>query len=289
MPLLSADQLLTSDAQHAALARIAGAPPGLVLSVGGPSSGKLTLLLAIAYRIAGARPVVLLTDTPDHYAPFHPLPPTWRERVVAATPAAWEAALRDAGDALTVVAPLAPASAAPTVARARHGWTLAAVEDVRCGLAAMPALTAMGVPRDAFVDTVRAVWSQFLVPGLCPDCALPATLPAAEMQALLGPRAAPATDVRSEQGCPACAGSGTRGREAVCDVVVVDDGMRPALRRALADGTPFAPPATARLSALDQARDLLCAGYIGVGTFRDAVRAHPWLRAQAGVARGGRA
>jgi general secretion pathway protein E len=287
MPLFTHDQLVPGEPLRATVHALAQAKPGLVLSVGAANSGKLTLLLALAPVIAAQRPVLLLSDHPDHYAPFGPLPGHWEARLVA--PAAWGTALATApADAIVVVAPLGAANAAAAVALARNRWVLAALEDGECGVDVVAALDALRVDRNAFADAVRVIWCQFLVPGLCGECALPAPLADDELRELLAATATTRADLRVENGCAACGGSGTRGREAVCDVLVVDDALRPALRRALADGMPLAAGG-ARRTALAEARDLLRGQLIGVGTYRDALRAHPWLRAQAAAERSDRA
>lgn len=286
MPLFTHDQLVFGEPLRTTVQSLARAKPGLVLSVGAANSGKLTLLLALAPVIAAQRPVLLLSDHPGHYAPFGPLPAHWEERRVA--PTAWGTALATApADAIVVVAPLGAANAAATVALARNRWVLAALEDSECGADVVAALDALRVDRNAFADAVRLIWCQFLVPGLCDACALPAPLADDELCELLAATATTRADLRVENGCAACGGSGTRGREAVCDVLVVDDALRPALRRALADGMPLAT-GSARRTALAEARGLLRGQLIGVGTYRDALRAHPWLRAQAAAERSDR-
>jgi signal transduction histidine kinase len=147
------------------------------------------------------------------------------------------------------------------------------------GLDAAYAAYEMGLENDRFVESVRGVWSQFLVEGLCPECAAPARLSPAEMDYLF-PGEPFLRELKVEVGCPACAGKGTAGRTAVCEVLVIGDPSRPAIARALLEGTPLRLAPEWHLTAQEHARQLVARGEIGVGTYRDAIRRNPLLRAQ---------
>ena len=73
-------------AQLVAIAdRVAQSPPGLVLVTGQGGSGKFTMALALAQRLARpGQPVLLLHPAQSALSEFGPLPPAWRRVVVAA-------------------------------------------------------------------------------------------------------------------------------------------------------------------------------------------------------------
>ena len=137
----------------------------------------------------------------------------------------------------------------------------------------------MGIENATFFERVRAVWSQFLVERLCRQCAQPAQL-SPEEAAYLFPAGAPRGDIFREVGCPACDRRGTRDREAICDVLVIDESSRAAVRNAMLAGTAAELPRESHLTAKDWAQELLARKLIGIGTFRNAIRRNPLLRAQ---------
>lgn len=282
MPLIPLSVLCTRGRLKGAGARVTGLDPGMLLTTGQAASGKVTILLALADAMAAHdRAVALLTDQPDHFAPFRPLPAGWREVCVRPTRTAWQRALRaeSATDALLVVAPLNRENASATIAIAADRWVFAALDTLASGLDASYALREMGVSYDDFADNVRCIWSQFLVEALCDDCAADAKMSAEELE-LLFPTGGPLSPVKTEVGCAACNERGTTGRVAISDVTFVTDSARPVIKGALVQGVPVALGSDLHIAAREQARELLGSGVIGVRTYRDAIQRNPLLRTQ---------
>jgi signal transduction histidine kinase len=283
MPVHPLHDLIEDASLRGIARRLVESNPGLVLTTGQASSGKLTTLTTLALEIAGGGgPVTLMADRAEAFGPIAPLPPSWRIVNVQASAAAWEAAIRSTQAieaAVIVIASLNRESAAALRAISPDRWLLAALDTALIGLDTAYALYEMGIDNAALIDRVRCVWSQFLVEKLCPECARPAQLPPDEV-AYLFPGGAPPGVVHEEVGCPACERRGTKNREAICEVLLVDDSTRPIVRDALLAGTVPQLPAEHHLTAQDHARGLLGRGAIGVGTFRSAIRRNPLLRAQ---------
>ena len=283
MPVYTIEELSQDASLRGIAARLAGMDPGLVVATGQAASGKITAMAALAVAIArNDQPVALLTDRPNFFGPFEPLPAGWRIVDVPATASGWKEAVEApdvAGAAVTIIASMSRDSAQALLAIAPDRWVLAALETALIGLDTAYALYEMGVENAAFVDRTRCVWSQFLVEKLCRDCARPARLLPDEV-AYLFPGGAPPGVLHEEVGCVACDRRGTKNREAICEVLLVDDATRSAVREALAGGTVPELPAEYHLTAQAHARGLLARGAIGVGTFRKAIRRNPLLRAQ---------
>ena len=281
MPVIRLDQLIEHEDLRAVAARVAGARPGLVLATGQARSGKLTTLAALTLAIAGeGGQVVLVADGAEAVAPFAPLPPNWRVVVAEPTTAAWESAVHSAADgSVVVVCPLRRENAAAAFSVAADRWVLATLDTALIGLDTAYALYELGIENAAFVDRTRCIWSQFLVERLCRECARPTQLAPDEL-AYLFPSAIPPGDLLAEAGCPACERRGTKSREAICEVVVIDESTRTAVRDALLEDRAPTLPADCHVRAQDHARRLLERGVIGVGTFRNAIRRNPLLRAQ---------
>ncbi len=180
---------------------------------------------------------------------------------------------------LIALTPLSLQNARAVAAVSQGRWVLAAVETPVIGLDAAYALYEMGIDNATFADRVRGVWSQFLVEKLCADCSQPARLSPADMDYLF-PTEPLLHDPRMEVGCPACEGRGTKDRDAVCEVLLIGDATRPAIERALLDGTAPELSPEWHVTAQDQARRRVAQGIIGIGTYRNAIRRNPLLRAQ---------
>ena len=179
MPLLNLEALLTNERLLGAASRLPTLEPGMVLATGQTLSGKLTTLLALVQTMLESNPaVVLLSDHAGHFDSFRPFPETWREVIVNPTPEEWEKAIQRESDtgAIIVVAPLNRINAGPTFKAAIDHWVFGELDTALVGIDVAYALYEMGVGYESFVDSVRAIWSQFLVKSLCMQCAKPASL-----------------------------------------------------------------------------------------------------------------
>lgn len=282
MPVIPLDKLDPAGRYTTAIERLLGLTPGIVISAGQASSGKVTSLLALVLRAQrDDQRVTLLTDQRDHFGPFLPLPPRWDLVTVEQTSAAWQESLasRAGTDDLLVVAPLDRENAKGVLAAAsRPRWIYVAVDTALAGLDLSYVLRDMGVGYADFADAVRGIWSIFLLPALCERCATEVTLDPAEAELLAPGRALAA--VKVETGCPHCNGEGTEGRVALSDITIIDDRRRDAVRDALVDGDPAAVDPGFHMAAQDRARQYLAQGVVGLNTYREAIRRNPLLRAQ---------
>jgi len=282
MPVIRFDELDPRARFAAAVDRLLALPPGIVISAGQASSGKVTSLLALVHRVQKPeQQVVLLTDQRDHYFPFLPLPRQWDVMPVEQTEAAWSAALasRDGTDDILVVSPLNRENAKAVLAAAKKPrWVFVAVETPLAGLDLSYVLRDMGISYGDFADTVRWVWSILLLPALCERCGTEVRLEPAEAELLAAGRASGA--VKVETGCAHCDGQGTAGRVGLVDLTVVDTARSPAVRDALIRGEHITLHPGFHMAAQDEARLYLAEGVIGLNTYRDAIQRNPLLRSQ---------
>ncbi|MFM2422627.1 MAG: hypothetical protein RL291_1157 [Pseudomonadota bacterium] len=102
-------------------------------------------------------------------------------------------------------------------------------------LATLPRLVDMGVENYLVASTLRATLAQRLVRCLCGACAKPARSTAALVACIADLRERGiALDVdpggmKEAVGCPACRGTGYRGRVAIAELLIVDDAVASAL------------------------------------------------------------
>jgi len=225
--------------------------------------------------------VAILTDQPDHFEPFRPLPASWIEVCVRGNPHAWQQALQSAAanHDLLVVAPLNRENSVAAMEAARGRTVFGALDTVLAGLDTSYVLRDMGVTYSGFADTVQCVWSQFLVNALCVRCAEDASVSAQESEILFSNGRTSRT-VRRETGCLECKGQGTNGRVAISDITFISDSVRPVVKGALVRGVNIALSSDSHVSAREQAQELLETGNIGVNTYRDAIQRNPLLRTQ---------
>ena len=282
MPVIPLSVLCPDGKVKDAADRVMTLGPGMVLSTGQSISGKVTMLLALTQGIATqGRAVALLTDQSDHFEPFRPLPANWREVNVQPTAAAWQRALQaeSATEALLVVAPLNRANASATMSVAGNRRVFAALDTLAAGLDASYVLRDMGVTYDRFADSVRCIWSQYLVESICDDCATDAIASPEDLE-ILFPASPPPRPVKMEVGCVECDMLGTKGRVAISDITFITDGARPVIKGALVRGVTIALGPALHIAAREEAHDLLTSGRIGINTYRDAIQRNPVLRMQ---------
>ena len=214
LPLIPFSLLCPDGKLREAGDRVMGLTPGMLLTTGQSASGKVTILLALAEAMAAqGRAVALLTDQPDQFEPFRPLPASWREVCVQPNRTAWQHALQSESstDALLVVAPLNRENASATMAFACDRWVFAALDTLAAGLDASYALREMGVPYDAFADHVRCVWSQFLVEAHATP-ALPTRRCPRKISSSCSTTSRPPGPVRRKSAAPRARGAAPRTR-----------------------------------------------------------------------------
>ena len=294
--LLSWGELRLDPRLQALSDRLERLPPGLVLVSGEAGSGKSTTALAIAERLsAGGRAVQLLCAETSAWTQLVGLPANWQVHTVdtadppvlrAVDETRWRDALaEDVGPygAVRVVETLDPTNHESVLAAALRQWVIVPLDTPFVGLDVASALHGMGITPDSFLRHTRMVWSQRLVPLLCPDCARPAQLSPDELTDLF-PDGPPSGQLRRELGCPACAGrptrAGTVGRDALVDAMLIGDRTRPSCAEALRRGLPPALDADDHVSAATLLTDWLNRGRIGIETYRDQLVLDPLMRGQ---------
>ncbi|MCC7494903.1 MAG: Flp pilus assembly complex ATPase component TadA [Fimbriimonadaceae bacterium] len=231
------EQLALPAAEEAALRRLLQGPPGLLAVVGPSGSGKTTLLWALLRELAG--PTVNAVAVADHPCPLPHVTTALARGTAGCEPGELLAALAADPPQVVATTDLAdPSAVTAALAMGLQG------SRVLANLAAADSVAAIGrlLQREAvpylLSDLLRGVLASRLVRCVCAACAREVTLrsPAAAARLGLEPRG---LTHRAGAGCPACGGSGYRGRRAVYEVVevsaalaaIIADGARPDLLR----------------------------------------------------------
>jgi general secretion pathway protein E len=241
-------------------------PNGIVLVTGPTGSGKTTTLYAGLRLLNDGSRNILTVEDPVEYA-FDGVGQTQVNPKVGLTFAAGlRAILRQDPDTVMVGEIRDSETAEIAIQAALTGHLVLSSVHTNDSAGAITRLRDMGIEPFLLASTLRAVIAQRLVRRLCPDCRTPHPADAATA-ALIGIPAG--TTIWTAHGCPACSGSGYRGRVGVFEAIRITDEIRRLILEG-GDEIAIAAQAFANAPALPgAARALVTAG---VTTPEEAVR-----------------
>ncbi|HKW46948.1 MAG TPA: ATPase, T2SS/T4P/T4SS family [Gemmatimonadaceae bacterium] len=185
---LGFDHLGMDEKTRSALMDALARPPGLVLAVGPPGSGRTTTIFAAVEHIRASRTIML---TPE-----------------------------ELGGELFVPEIRDLATAELAIQGARAGCLVVSTIRARNAAGAIRRLISLGMSPAFLARQVRAIVAQRLVRTVCDACREETAVRRALVDATL-----PRTEWRGA-GCDRCAGSGYRGRTGIFELLVVDDAFR---------------------------------------------------------------
>jgi len=200
---------------------------GMILAAGPTGSGKTTTLYAMMRELAGPeKKLVSVEDPVERVLEGVNQVPVEKGGVDFAQ--AIRAILRHSPDAMMVGEIRDSATALAAAEAALTGHLVLATVHARDGAEALLRLADLGVPREVLASVVEGALSQRLVRLLCPHCAVNA--PASPgLGRVLHLSREEAEKCRAPSGCPACSGTGWRGRRALFSLMRAGEGLRAAL------------------------------------------------------------
>lgn len=221
-PIANAAQLGMTDDDYRRFQPLLERPGGLVYLTGPTGSGKTTTLYMILETL-GRQPLNIMTiEDPVERT----LPRAVQTQVNRTAGLSFEsglrALLRQDPDVIAVGETRDTETAAISVRAAITGHRVFSTLHTVDALSAVPRLLDMGVERYLLADALSGVVAQRLLRRVCPHCAEIVPTTEAERDAL----APDITAVRRGCGCPACGGTGYRGRVAVHELVILDAELR---------------------------------------------------------------
>jgi type II secretory ATPase GspE/PulE/Tfp pilus assembly ATPase PilB-like protein len=235
----SLDALGLDAAIGAPLAALARRTSGIVLVTGPTGSGKTTTLYALlaARNTPGVKVVTVEDPVEYQIAGVTQLPVQPKAGFGFAT--ALRAILRHDPDVIMVGEMRDLETAEVAVQAALTGHLVLSTLHTNDAITAITRLVDMGVAPYLVAATVQGVLAQRLVRVVCPSCAREEAPSPAEQRAF-GPTV---RAVRRAVGCAQCAGTGYRGRQAIAELLVIDEAVRGqiaagASARALRDAAP---------------------------------------------------
>ncbi|KQT59706.1 general secretion pathway protein GspE [Methylobacterium sp. Leaf456] len=217
-----------------AIARIAAMtsrPNGLVLVTGPTGSGKTTTLYAALRRINGPHLKVVTVEDPIEYRMAGVNQVQAHAGIGLDFSAALRSILRQDPDVVMVGEIRDGETARIAVQASLTGHLVISTLHTNSAPATVTRLMDMGVEPYLIAATLNGVVAQRLVRRLCGTCATPEPATDQERLRLAVPASVPLS-LKRARGCPACNGTGYRGRMVVSEIMPLD----PTLRSLIADG-----------------------------------------------------
>ncbi|MEO0984577.1 MAG: GspE/PulE family protein [Cyanobacteria bacterium J06639_14] len=202
-------------------------PQGMIIFTGPTGSGKTSTLYTSLQAIAQEHVNVVTVEDPVEYV----LPRITQTQVNEAAgmtfAAGIRAILRQDPDIVMVGEVRDPETAETAVRAALTGHLVFTTLHTNDAIGAIPRLKDIGPDPGLVSDALLGVIAQRLVRRICPHCSEP-YLPKPEALERLGLQAnkVDTSHCRKGRGCNHCFGSGYLGREAVVELVEVDDTIR---------------------------------------------------------------
>jgi type II secretory ATPase GspE/PulE/Tfp pilus assembly ATPase PilB-like protein len=214
----------------AGMEALARKPYGMVLVTGPTGSGKTTTLYAaLGLRDAPSEKIVTVEDPVEYQlagvtqVPVHPA-------AGVTFSAALRSILRQDPDVIMVGEMRDPETAEIAVQAGMTGHMVFSTVHTNDALGALPRLLDLGVPDYLIAATVDGILAQRLVRRVCDRCREVYDPPRDAVRAVAGDDLPPPVFLRGA-GCPACRGTGYRGRTGIYELLVMDDALRDAVMR----------------------------------------------------------
>jgi type II secretory ATPase GspE/PulE/Tfp pilus assembly ATPase PilB-like protein len=202
-------------------------PQGMIIFTGPTGSGKTSTLYTSLQRVATEQVNVVTVEDPVEYI----LPRITQTQVHEAAgmtfAAGMRAILRQDPDIIMVGEVRDHETAETAVRAALTGHLVLTTLHTNDAVSAIPRLKDIGPDPSLISDALLGIVAQRLVRKVCPHCAVPHEPNAHDLKMLgISYDQANASQWRIGKGCPKCFDSGYSGREAVVELLNVDDTVR---------------------------------------------------------------
>jgi general secretion pathway protein E/type IV pilus assembly protein PilB len=207
--------------------KLIAAPDGMILVTGPTGSGKTTTLYAALNQLNQPGRKIITVEEPVEYqlAGINQVPVNNLTGMTFA--AALRAMLRQSPNIVMVGEIRDLETAEIAVNASLTGHLVLSTLHTNDAPGAVTRLADIGAKPFLVAAALRAVIAQRLVRRICRDCRRPHTPSSAELAALgLPVSAAAGAQFFHGAGCPACLGTGYRGRLAIVETFLVDDAVR---------------------------------------------------------------
>jgi general secretion pathway protein E len=203
-------------------------PHGMFLVTGPTGSGKTTTLYAALQRRNAATEKIITVEDPVEYqlTGITQMPVHRQAGVTFAS--ALRAILRQDPDVVMIGEMRDQETAEISVQAAMTGHLVFSTLHTNDAISAIPRLLDLGIPDYLVAATLEGVLAQRLVRRICDECRITYDAPAETVAIIAGRTPEPKRLARGV-GCPACRGSGFRGRLGVFELLLISDDFRDAV------------------------------------------------------------
>lgn len=253
---LGMDQLILD-----AVERLSSRPHGMFLVTGPTGSGKTTTLYsALQRRDAATEKIITVEDPIEYQLPGITQMPVHRQAGVTFA-GALRAILRQDPDVVMIGEMRDQETAEISVQAAMTGHLVFSTLHTNDAISAIPRLLDLQIPDYLVAATLEGVLAQRLVRRVCSDCR-ESYEPSPETVAAVAGGPVGNVALTRGAGCPACRGTGFRGRVGIFELLTITDDVRDAIA---------SRASRAELRALATAAGLV------------PLRANGWQRVQSGL------
>jgi general secretion pathway protein E len=218
------EALAMPEAMLASVRRLLSRRGGVLLGAGAPGSGKTAPLYPMMRELAGPGEKLVSGEDPGGRG-LDGVNQVPVEKGGMDFSQAIRAMLRHSPDAMMIGEIRDSPTASAAAEAALTGHLVLATIHARDGAEAILRLADLGVPRESLSCIVEGTLSQRLVRLLCPRCAV-LRAPAPSLARALGLTREQAARCRAPVGCPACSGTGWRGRAAIFSLLTMTESLR---------------------------------------------------------------
>ncbi len=224
---LTLDSLGFDEAARAAIRKLAAEPYGMLLVTGPTGSGKTTSLYASISEINHGRDKIVTIEDPIEYQLPGVLQIPVNEKKGLTFARGLRSILRHDPDRIMVGEIRDSETAQIAIQAALTGHLVFTTVHANNVFDVLGRFTHMQVDPYSFASALNGVVAQRLVRVNCPHCAAPDEPSADQLEASGLPAGALAGwTFRTGAGCGQCRGTGYRGRRAIAEIMVLNDGLR---------------------------------------------------------------
>lgn len=207
--------------------RLASRPHGMLLVTGPTGSGKTTTLYAAVSEIQTGRDKIITIEDPIEYRLARVLQIPVNEKKGLTFARGLRSILRHDPDKIMVGEIRDSETAQIAVQAALTGHLVFTTVHANSAFDVLGRFLHMDVDAYSVAAALNGIVAQRLLRLSCPHCAQPAAADPDDLDALgLAPAEVQGWRLLAGSGCRHCRGTGYRGRKAVAEVLVLDDGLR---------------------------------------------------------------
>ncbi|HQL10423.1 MAG TPA: GspE/PulE family protein, partial [Lentisphaeria bacterium] len=224
---LRLDYLGFDDRTLREIRKLADEPYGMLLVTGPTGSGKTTTLYAALTEINSGRDKIVTIEDPVEYQLSGILQIPVNEKKGLTFARGLRSILRHDPDKILVGEIRDPETAQIAIQSALTGHLVFTSVHANNVFDVLGRFLHMGVDTYSFVSALNGILAQRLLRKICPECAAPHQPSAEELERSgLSQAEAALMNLRRGRGCGHCRGTGYKGRDAIGEVLILNDELR---------------------------------------------------------------